>query len=100
VSALRHDSSPAGLWLANVLLDHLQSDRAPSHSLQPQTWVRLKQQINAEELRLAEREWDFRPDRENVGVREGWHHAENSAAGWNKIKVGKHWEPQGYPALD
>lgn len=44
--------------------------------------------------------WRFRPDPNDVGLKEGWHTEIHSDADWPMIEAGIRWEDQGYPDLD
>jgi len=39
--------------------------------------------------------WVFRPDRDDLGVKEGWFRAGKSRSGWQPINVQKFWQQQG-----
>lgn len=77
----------------------MSSGHEPAHALQPATWERLKNQINAQELRLADYDWEFQPGGDESGGEVGQFGAK-AARGWEKIRVGRHWEAQGHAALD
>ena len=100
VSALRHDHSPAGLWLLQQLIAHLHNSVVPVHALSDQSWHALKDQIGADELPLTRLNWSFKPDRTNVGISEHWESTNLDTSDWKPIQIGKSWESQGYPDLD
>jgi hypothetical protein len=102
VSALRHQgtNNPAGKWLANEFVRHLVEGPPPRNGLSPDLWNGFKARLHADRLPLTERSWRFRPDPQAVGVAEGWANANLDDSTWNEIRVGRHWESQGFPALD
>ena len=51
-------------------------------------------------LRELPLQWRFALDREAVGVKQKWFTPEFDDAGWAAIKVGQHWEDQGYTDYD
>lgn len=99
VSALRHEHSAAGQWLLTTLLEQLGNAATPGRSLREETWSRLKQQINAQELRLADLPWDFQPGT-GESTRQDELESERPISHWKTIRLGRHWEAQGYAALD
>jgi hypothetical protein len=105
VSALRHTGADnaAGPWLLEKLLEELASDRVPRARFTDAQWARLKERLQEEKLDLTQRTWRFRPDPDEVGLKEDWQglgHNDGDGSGWSDIKVGQHWESQGWPALD
>jgi hypothetical protein len=103
VSALRHDGeeNPAGRYLLNHWLRHLESGPAPKHALATEAWDYLKQRIHAEETNLVNSSWSFRPDPGDEGLQQGWHlPTVPEGSSWTKIRIGNYWESQGFPALD
>jgi hypothetical protein len=103
VSAVRHrgTNNPAGRWLLGVLGDHLTSGPGPRHTFREELWRQLNDKLREDKIDLTERPWRFRPDPEIVGVAQGWQKpALASDDGWKDIRVGAHWEGQGFPGLD
>lgn len=102
VSALRHDgtNNAAGRWTLSTLLSHLETGPAPDRSLPAEVWQYAKSRLEAVQVNLAEKEWEFRPDPEDLGLAEGWHRPSTDRTGWKPIKIGGWWESNGYPALD
>jgi hypothetical protein len=103
VSALRHDgtNNAAGAWVLARLLKTLAEGPSPTypHALAPATWRHLKEKLGEAKQDLTQREWRFKPDPNELGVREGWANAALDET-WKPIKVGQAWEAQGWPALD
>lgn len=102
VSAARHTgANPAGRWLLNVLLDHLESDDAPRHGLPDDVWAYLKARLHADQTNLVSRLWQFKPDPKGEGLAKGWHSSSLAGtADWKEIHIGTWWELEGYPDLD
>ena len=103
VSALRHqaDWNAAGQWLLPELVEHLAAGPQPRHALTDSTWRRLKEKLREEKLDLSGRTWHFKPDPNAEGVTQGWASpALTLDDTWKEIRVGQHWESQGFPALD
>lgn len=103
VSAVRHGgaNNAAGRWLLARLLEHLVSGPAPRHEFSEAIWRQVKDKLSEDKLDLTERVWKFRPDPDVVGVQQGWQKpVVDEDAAWKDIRVGSHWESQGYPNLD
>jgi hypothetical protein len=102
VSAARHTGeNPAGRWLLEVLLEHLESDEPPRHALPDDVWGYLKARLHADQTNLVSRLWQFKPDPKGEGLTKGWHLPSlPSAADWKEIHIGTWWELEGYPELD
>ncbi len=103
VSALNHQGewNAAGHWLLPELIDHLATGPAPRHALTDSTWHRLKEKLHEDKIDLTQSIWRFRPDPNEEGVRQGWASpALPLDDTWKSIRVGQHWESQGFPSLD
>jgi hypothetical protein len=103
VSALRHQEgwNAAGQWLLPELIDHLATGPEPRHALTDSTWRRLKEKLHEEKLDLTERTWRFKPDPKEEGVEHGWASPTLTLDDtWKELRVGQHWESQGYASLD
>jgi beta-galactosidase/beta-glucuronidase len=103
VSALRHGEAwnAAGQWLLAAAVDHLRAGPEPRRALGESTWRRLKEKLHEEKLDLTAKTWRFKPDPNDEGVAQGW--AAPALAlddSWKDIRVGQHWESQGFPSLD
>jgi len=57
VSAARHagTNNAAGLWLLDVLLDHLRTGEPPRHALSAEVWDDLRAKLHAEQTNLVSR---------------------------------------------
>lgn len=103
VSAVRHrgQGNAAGRWLLGVLANHVAQGPLPRHTFRDEYWQQVKDKLREDKIDLTERPWRFRPDPEIVGVTQGWQKPSvPTDDGWRDIRVGAHWEGQGYPNLD
>jgi hypothetical protein len=103
VSALRHGAkgNAAGQWLLSELLDYLAKGPLPRHALTSDSWQRLKAKLHEQKIDLTHLPWQFKPDPQDEGVNKGWASPDLVLdETWKEIRVGQHWESQGYPALD
>jgi len=97
VSTLRRDTA-AGRWLEGRFVEHLASGPEPTRALSPAGVAAMREQLTASQLALAS--WQFRPDPEGVGLREGFHRAGYRPDGsWAPLGIG-HWEGLGYAHLN
>ncbi len=85
VTALDHETSPAGAWLKQRFREHLAMPGAATTALSPTTIAAIRDRLVARTIDLTSRAWSFRPD---------------GADEWSEIHVGRSWEGQGHPALD
>lgn len=63
----------------------------------------IRDKLQEKRISLVDLEWRFLPDRLNEGLERGWNKAEleESQVGiWKEIRIGKHWDSQGYGGLD
>jgi len=63
----------------------------------------IRDKLREKRVSVVDLEWRFLPDPLNEGIDRGWHKAEieESQVGiWKEIRVGKHWDSQGYGGLD
>ncbi|MFO0814412.1 MAG: glycoside hydrolase family 2 TIM barrel-domain containing protein [Gemmatales bacterium] len=102
VSALNHkgDTNAAGKWLLQTFLKHLDSGPPPRNALKPETIARMRAKLNEKKIDLVTKSWQFMPDGKNEGLKLGWEKPGFDDKAWKPIKIGAHWEGQGYPALD
>ena len=103
VSALKHDgpTNAAGQWLLAQFVKHLADGPEPKRALKPDTIRRMREKLREEKIDLTKPAWSFRPDPRDEGLRQNWHQpATKLDASWKPIRVGQHWESQGYPDLD
>src|SRR5205807_3518260 len=102
VSALKHDgaTNAAGKWLLAEFLKYVAAGPMPKRALAPDTIRRMREKLHEEKLDLTKATWQFRPDPDNSGLAKNWHKADTKPdASWKPIRVGQHWEAQGYPTL-
>src|SRR5207244_9042426 len=99
VSALNHkgESNAAGKWLFDVFLHHVSSGPPPRNALKPETIARMRAKLNEKRLDLVAKSWQFMPDGKEDGMKLGWHLPSFDDKSWKPIKIGQHWEGQGYP---
>ncbi len=64
------------------------------------TRERMREQLRMRTILLTDREWRFRPDPQNEGLDRGWQGRNWSHHDWDTIRIGSHWESQGYADLD
>jgi hypothetical protein len=103
VSALHHggETNAVGRWLLDVLLDHLARGPEPKHAFSEATLRYLREKMKEQRIELVKQVWRFRPDPKNEGLTRGWHlPTTKEDDGWKDIRIGRHWEAQGYPDLD
>ncbi|MFT3878229.1 MAG: beta galactosidase jelly roll domain-containing protein [Gemmatales bacterium] len=100
VSSLNHQHNAGGLWLFRLLLFYLDSGPPPRNALKPETIARMRAKLNEKKLELVTKSWQFMPDGKNEGLKLGWEKPGFDDAAWKPIKIGQHWEGQGYPTLD
>ncbi|MBX3418343.1 MAG: hypothetical protein KF851_12125 [Pirellulaceae bacterium] len=104
VSSLNHRgaTNAAGRWLLERWLEQLvqrfPDNRQPTEALE--NLATLERELNRQIRSLAQERWQFRPDGDQVGVTEGWFASEFDDSEWSTIGIDRHWESQGYPALD
>lgn len=109
VSALRHTGrdNAAGRWLLHEMIRELES-RMPVgdavHKLARDNAAIVDSNLSRRGLDLAGETWRFRPDPDGVGHGEEWGEAElessTDAGEWKPIRIGEHWDGQGYGSLD
>jgi beta-galactosidase/beta-glucuronidase len=103
VSALNHanPASEVGSALLNEFVRHVASGPLPKRALKPESVRRMHEKLQEKTLDLTKETWRFKPDPKNSGVAENWHKPElRLDDSWSTIRVGKHWEAQGWPNLD
>ncbi|HMP18241.1 MAG TPA: hypothetical protein PKD72_14550, partial [Gemmatales bacterium] len=72
----------------------------PRNKLKPESITRIRAKLNEKKLELTNNAWQFLPDSANSGLKLGYEKADFDDSSWKPIKIGQHWEGQGYPALD
>ena len=103
VSALRHRSpgNAAGRWLIEEFVEELRSGPAARRHLTAESWERLKAKLHEEKIPLTERDWKFKPDPHEQGLKAGWASPLLACdASWKTIRVGRSWESQGWSSLN
>ncbi|HMP04123.1 MAG TPA: hypothetical protein PKC45_16635, partial [Gemmatales bacterium] len=101
ISALRHGGpeNAAGQRLLELWRWHLVHGSAPRNALTSATIERLRGELREKRLSLVGQLWRFKPDPNDIGVAERWATTPLDES-WKPIKIGQHWEGQGYPNLD
>jgi hypothetical protein len=101
VSALKHTgkTNAAGKWLIDVLLEHLDKGPMPKNGFSAETIQRLRLKLKEKTIDLTKPKWSFKPDEKDVGLKQSWTTIKLDDT-WKPIRVGQHWESQGYPNLD
>lgn len=82
------------------LINALLQGPPPRNALKPETIARMRAKLNEKRLDLVAKSWQFMPDGKEEGLKLGWHKPDFDDKAWKPIKIGKHWEAQGYPDLD
>jgi hypothetical protein len=102
VSAVNHagPGNAAGRWLLSELIRHLARGPAPRAALAPELWAGIRAKLHEARLPLTARDWRFQPEPGDTTVATAWAAPELDDAAWPTIRVGQHWEGQGWPALD
>lgn len=102
VSAVNHagTSNAAGRWLLDELIRHLATGPAPRSALSPELWAGIKAKLHDERVSLTARDWRFQPEPKGATAPVAWAATDFDDSAWSAIKVGQHWEGQGWPALD
>jgi hypothetical protein len=81
-------------------IEQLLNGPPPRNALKPETIARMRAKLNEKRLDLVAKSWQFMPDGKEEGLKLGWHQPDFDDKAWKPIKIGKHWEAQGYPDLD
>jgi len=92
-------------WLADYELSQLSKSNMtrPVAELNIQSILSIREKLEEKLIDLTHREWRFRPDPKNEGLDQKWNRTEldpSDDAEWAEIRVGRHWDAQGYGGLD
>ena len=60
----------------------------------------LEKQLKVSAVDLSKFEWKFQPDEKTEGVKSKWFETDFDDSNWKTIRIGQHWESQGYKSLD
>ena len=63
----------------------------------------IRDKLKEKVISLIDLEWRFLSDPKNEGIERGWNKLElanSESADWKEIRIGKHWDAQGYGGLD
>ncbi|MCU0711592.1 MAG: hypothetical protein MUC43_06000 [Pirellula sp.] len=100
VSTLETDASrgAATQHFLSHALERLAKGRF-AKSLKEETLSRMEQDLKSELMEVPRNDWSFKADPKKQGVDGGWHSLAADAS-WGKIRIGEHWDGQGYQGLD
>lgn len=84
----------------NQIIKYTLSNPPPRNALKPETIARMRAKLNEKKIDLTTKSWQFMPDGKNEGLKLGWEKQGFDDTAWKPIKIGQHWEGQGYNALD
>ena len=103
VSALNHSASvsESGPAILSEFIHHVATGPVPKRAFKPETIRRMHEKLREKRIDLTKETWRFKPDPKSYGVTENWQKPELKLDdSWSTIRVGKHWEAQGWPNLD
>lgn len=102
VSALDHSiDNELGRSVLSTFTKHVAEGPPPKRALKPDTIARMRARLRERMIDLTRETWRFKPDPRNVGINENWQKLDLPLDdSWSRIRVGKHWEGQGWPRLD
>ena len=100
VSSLNHWDNAAGKWLLSQLIGDLENMPRGAERTGKPNLQRLSRESNRKEIDLVKLEWKFLPDPGGNGHQLGWYRSEFNDQNWKSISIDRHWEGQGYAALD
>lgn len=101
VSTFQHAPSQgaAGPYVLQELYRVLRS-KDSVRSLSASRIQRLKSDLSDRERAMPAEGWSFRPDPHEEGINQNWHMPDTDRSDWKSIAIGKHWDSQGYGAVD
>ena len=101
VSTLNHDPAmgPASAYTLARFARILMSNHT-IRSFSPESIQQMKQDLQARTRLLPQAGWKFQADPKNQGVEQGWSQPEYDREAWAEIEIGKHWDSQGFAAVD
>lgn len=94
------ETNAAGKWLLQQCFEAFGDPKLCTSSLRPETIQALRNQLTRKIINLTDRPWTFRTDPSNDGLAQGWQREPQPSDEWKPIRVGQHWEGQGYESLD
>ena len=99
VSSLNHfgETNAAGEFLLRLVSEMRSSVDSKNGA---DNFKRLMAEIQSRDLDLSKRDWRFCPDKNEVGLKSNWKARDFDDSKWKTIRIDRHWESQGYPALD
>ncbi len=101
VSTLRYDhrSGAAGKYVASWLAHSLENG-AHLQSLSAEWLERVRSDLSTTLIPLPEEDWQFQPDPKSMGLQEGWQSPSFDRSSWSSIRIGSHWDGQGFGHVD
>ncbi|MFO0924974.1 MAG: hypothetical protein U0905_21115, partial [Pirellulales bacterium] len=101
VSTLQHAPSQgaAGPYVLQQLCKILLS-KDPIRGLSALRIQRLKSDLLDRDRAMPAEGWSFRPDPREEGLTQNWHLPDTDRSDWKSIAIGKHWDSQGFGAVD
>ncbi len=101
VSTLQHDENfgAAGpLVLENLMSGIVESKTLDSFS--EEEIERMQSDLTVQLIELEKDGWLFKPDKSNMGLAEHWERAVTDRGDWKPIRIGSHWDGQGFGYVD
>jgi hypothetical protein len=68
-------------------------------SLEKETLLRIEADLRSELTEVPRNDWRFKADPKRTGIAEKWH-SQSPDSSWGSIRIGEHWDGQGYQGLD
>jgi hypothetical protein len=97
---LGNETDKSVVDLLQAYFDSIKDDSLPVKSLSVEWMEAIESEIGSKTVSLAKGAWVFSPDTKDVGVREKWFSGVHDRTTWKPITIDRHWEAQGYSALD
>lgn len=88
------------LDLLQAWIESIQKDSDKVQALSPEWLEAIQNEIGSRAVSLAQADWKFSPDRDDVGVSAEWFGQDHDRSGWKPITIDRHWESHGYEGLD
>lgn len=92
-TVLNHET-PAGRWVLDAFVRHLQEGPAPARALSDATVAAFADILATEIMPLPE--WDLRTDPDDQGLAQGFATGALPQDGWRRVHTLAHWESQGF----
>ncbi len=101
VSTLNHhpERGPAALYVLAKFADAIELQE-PIRRMSQKTIDQLRSDLTVRVQEVAKTGWRFQPDKANKGLEQGWQQSGFDRSAWSDIEVGRHWDAQGFGAID